>query len=175
MGLIPLLFIFAYSSESDTARYFLPGYFAVACAAGYGASAIGAGLPRAPAVIAAFVGLLVLVTIGAGDLATNDGIFGQPQDPGASDWIARIRATTAANAVVVAPWLYATPLGYAAYVDRRLGDRIVVTAGADDYAASYRRWMRTRPVVIVSDDPVHLGGFETIEIDRGDPHLYALR
>jgi hypothetical protein len=175
VGLIPLLFVFAYSSESDTARYFLPAYFAIACAAGYGASAIGRALPRGAALIAGFTGLLLLISVAATDRATNADQFGQPQDPGATDWIARVRAVTAPDAIVVAPWMYATPLGYAAFVDRAFGRRIVVTADAADYAPAYRRWMRTRPVVIVSDDPVHLNGFDTIEIDRGDPHLYALR
>ena len=50
--------------------------------------------------------------------------------------------------------MYATPLAYGAYVERRLGRRIVVTGWPDDYAAYYPAWLADRPIVFVSDDPV---------------------
>ena len=56
-----------------------------------------------------------------------------------------MRIETPPNAIVVAPWLYATSLGYGAYVEGRLAQRIVVTADPKEYIAKYRDWLRTRP------------------------------
>jgi hypothetical protein len=82
---------------------------------------------------------------------------------------------TKSDAIVVAPWLYATSLGYGAYVEHSLEGRTVVTADPDEYVAKYRAWLATRPVVVVSDDVPHLRGFTLDELDRGSPHIYALR
>ena len=86
-------------------------------------------------------------------------------------------ARTPPDAIVVAPWLYATTLAYAAYVlHRDFGPRIVVTAGAAPVREPRTEagW-RTRPLVIVSDDPLASSAAATRELDHGSPHLYALR
>jgi hypothetical protein len=173
-GLVPLLFIFAYNSESDTGRYFLAAYFALAAMAGYGAQALTA-LPAASRMAAASVGAIVVVNALGMDERQMASLFTQPHDVGASAWIDRIRILTPPDAIVVAPWLYATPLGYGAYVEHRLGARIIVTADPQEYLAKYRGWLRTRPVVVVSDDDETFAGFGQKQIDTGSPHLYALR
>jgi len=173
-GLAPVLFIFAYHSESDTGRYFLGAYFALAAMAGYGAQTLAA-LPAVPRVSAAAVGLIVLAVALATDVRQNASLFTQPRDPGETPWINRIALLTPPNAIVVAPWLYATPLGYGAYVEHRLGARIILTADPDEYLARYRGWLRTRPVIVVSDDDETFAGFHQRLLDVGSPHLYALR
>jgi len=109
------------------------------------------------------------------DARQSASLFSQPTDPGAGTWINRVRIVTPPNAIVVAPWLYATALGYGAYVDHRLGGRIVLTADPDEYLAEYRRWLATRPVIVVSDDDRTFPGFAAHLLDVGSPHLYALR
>jgi hypothetical protein len=173
-GVVPVLFIFAYPSESDTSRYFLAAYFVLAAFAAYGAHAFAA-LPRVPRAAAGIAGAIMLVTLLVGDYGQTSPLFSQPTDPGASLFVNRLRLLTQRNAIVVAPWLYATSLGYAAYVDHALDGRTVVTADSDEYTAKYRDWLTTRPVVVVSDDVPHLRGFTLDELDHGSPHIYALR
>jgi 4-amino-4-deoxy-L-arabinose transferase-like glycosyltransferase len=173
-GLVPLLFVFAYTSESDVSRYYLAAYFALAALAAYGAQALAA-LPRAPRAAAVFAGAIVAIVALVGDFSQNAVYFAQPHEQGASVFIGRVRLLTPKNAIVVAPWLYATSLGYAAYVDRTFGNRIVVTADPDAYLAQYRGWLRTRPVVVVSDDDERFTGLHARVLDAGSPHLYALR
>ncbi len=50
--------------------------------------------------------------------------------------------------------MYDTPLAYAAYVEKSLGRRIVVTGWPEDYSAYYPVWLADRPIVFVSDDPI---------------------
>jgi hypothetical protein len=173
-GIAPLLFIFAYTSESDTSRYFLAAYFALTALAAYGAQAFAA-LPAVPRVAAALVGVLIVAVALGADGRASASLFTQPRDPGATLWINRVSIVTPPNAIVVAPWLYATALGYGAYVEHRLGARIVVTADPKAYMAKYRAWLRTRPVVVVSDDDQTFAGFGQRLLDVGSPHLYALR
>jgi 4-amino-4-deoxy-L-arabinose transferase-like glycosyltransferase len=161
-GLVPLLFIFAYNSESDTGRYFLAAYFALAAMAGYGAQALTA-LPAASRMAAASVGAIVVVNALGMDERQMASLFTQPHDVGASAWIDRIRILTPPDAIV------------GAYVEHRLGARIIVTADPQEYRAKYRGWLRTRPVVVVSDDDETFAGFGQRQIDTGSPHLYALR
>ncbi len=170
----PLLFIFAYNSESDVERYYLAAYFALAAFAAYGANAMGA-LPRAPRVATIVAGCAIVAVTLVSDARECMPFFAQPGEIGASDFVNRVKLLTPKNAVVVAPWLYATSLGYTAYVDHAFGDRIVVTADPDDYQKKYRAWLRTRPVVVITDADHRFAGFHAHVLDEGSPHLYALR
>ena len=174
LALVPLLFIFAYPSESDVSRYFLGAYFVLVLLAAYGAQAFDA-LPRAPRAAAVLAGTVLVGTVLVADYRQTSALFSQPTDPGASLWIDRVKLLTPPDAIVVAPWLYATPLGYGAYVERALGARTVVTADPQEYLAKYRRWLAARPVVVVSDDVQRFAGFSARALDAGSPHLYALR
>jgi hypothetical protein len=153
----------------------LPAYFVLVAAAAYAVAALDAGLRGAPrfavlgAIALAWCALLV------GDVNAGAPLFAQPGDRTAHGWIERVAAVTPAHAIVVAGWDDATPLAYGTYVLHALGDRIVLTAGAHEYASRYRTWLRTRPVVVVSGDPETFPGFRARLLDAGDPHLYALR
>jgi hypothetical protein len=171
---VPLLFIFSYPAESDTTRYYLAGYLVLVLFAAYGADALCA-LPAAPRIAAALVGALIVFAGVFGDVRDNVALFSQPTDPGATLWIQRVKLLTRDDTIVVAPWIYATPLGYGAYVEHSLGRRIVVTAGAHDYANKYRAWIARRPLVVVSDDDQRFPGFHARLLDPGSPHVYALR
>jgi hypothetical protein len=171
---VPLLFIFSYPAESDTTRYFLAGYVVLVLCAGYGADALRA-LPVAPRIAAGLAGAVVVFGSVFTDVQANVALFTQPTDPGASLWIERVKLLTRDNAIIVAPWIYATPLGYGAYVEHALGRRIVVTADAHEYAAKYRAWLARRPLVVVSDNDERFPGFHARQLDPGSPHVYALR
>jgi len=175
LGGLPLLFASAYTVESDATRYYPPAYFALTAGAAYGVGALDAatrGVVR--------YALLAVIGIAAVALLVNDGIaaaplFAQPFDRSGPLWIERVIARTPADAIVVAPWNEATTLAYGSYVLHALGRRIVVTAGAREDQAHYRTWLRTRPLVVVSDEAMLFPGFRVTELDEGEPHLYALR
>ena len=98
-------------------------------------------------------------------------------DDSAQRFIDRIVRETPPDAIIVAPWMYATPLAYAAYVQRRLGDRIVVTGWPNDYVAYYPAWLAgRRPIRFVSDDPALIvAGLHLRERDllTPAPHLFS--
>jgi hypothetical protein len=120
-------------------------------------------------------GLACVALLGE-DLASGSALFAQPAQNDGPAWIARVVAATPANAIVVAPWTYATTLAYGAYVLHALGDRIVLTSDAQTYRSRYRTWLAERPVVVVSDDPLTIEDFRLHDLDAdGTPHLYALR
>lgn len=143
-GIVPTAFGFAYTIEADRLRYDLIGFATVAMFAGFGVAAIGRSFPALRSLV-----LGVLFVTPAALLVWHASIFEQRNSLGAQPTIDAVRARTPNNAVLVAPWLFATPLAYAAYVDHSLGHRVVETAWLSDDADLVPRWMRTRPVYVV--------------------------
>ncbi|HEY5350581.1 MAG TPA: DUF2723 domain-containing protein [Candidatus Lustribacter sp.] len=175
LGLVPLLFAVAYPVEAQATRYYLPAYFVIAAAAGYGVAVLDAGM-NGPGRYAALAVLgLAWATVLGADFENNAELFAQPASRDGREFIERVVRSTPARAIVVAPWNYATTLAYGAYVLHALGDRVVLTAGSHEFANHYRPWLRRRPVVVISDDPETWAGFHARELDAGSPHLYALR
>jgi hypothetical protein len=175
LGLLPALFASAYPVESEATRYYLPMYFALTVAAGYGTAVFDAGMRGMQRIAALAVVGLASIALLAGDFTGNAALFAQPaRDDGAS-WIERVVHATPANAIVVAPWTYATTLAYGTYVLHALGNRIVLTADAHEYQDRYRAWLPHRPIVVVSDDALTFEHFHLHELDDGSPHMYALR
>jgi hypothetical protein len=153
-SLLPVLFVLAYPAESDPERYFLPSYWAIGLFVGVGADLLGrGGLGRAPRALIAVVGG-VFVFVAASNIIANRGAFAARDDRSAQAFIDRIIRQTPSDAIIVAPWMYATPLAYAAYVEHRLGKRIVVTGWPEDYIAYYPGWLAGRPITFISDDPL---------------------
>jgi hypothetical protein len=173
---LPVLFVLAYPAESDPERYFLPSYWAIALFLGAGADVLArGGLTTAPRALAVVVGGLLLF-VAATDVFTNRGVFYAGHDESAQQFIDRVVRETPPNAIVVAPWMYATPLAYAAYVQKSLGRRIVVTGWPQDYLAYYPGWLADRPITFVSDDPVlSLPGVRVREphMLTPAPHLFS--
>jgi hypothetical protein len=175
LGLLPVLFASAYPVESEATRYYLPMYFGLAVAAGYGTGVLDAGMRGMQRIAALAVVGLAWIALLAGDVTGNTALFAQLARNDGSSWIKRVVSATPANAIVVAPWTYATTLAYGSYVLHTLGNRIVVTADAHEYQERYRSWLPKRPIVVVSDDPVTFERFHLHELDDGSPHMYALR
>jgi len=126
--------------------------------------------------VAVLVGTLFLFVAGAGIYA-NRAAFVQGNSS-ARDVIDRVRAQTPDDAVLVVSWMYATPLAYGAYVEHRLGNRIVLTGWPEDYTqADYRRWLAKRPVIVLSDDSFQrISGFDLRALDEViGPSLFSMR
>ncbi len=167
-GVVPSAFALSYSIEADSQRYYLISFVVASVLAGYGAAWCARRLPALPAAGAVFVGALALAVC-----AANASTFEQRNSTGAQSVIATVRRATPPNAILIAPWLYATPLAYGAYVDRDLGDRIVETAWLSDDAARVPGWMRTRPVYVVGIVFGAVPGYHLQHID-GTPPLYRV-
>jgi hypothetical protein len=156
----------------------LPSYWTIGLLLGVGADYLArGGLSLAPRpIVALLAGLFLFVA--ASDIYVERGFFLAGRDTSAQAFIDRVVHETPPNAVVVAPWMYATPLAYAAYVERRLGKRILVTGWPDDYTAYYPAWLADRPVTFVTDEPIlAVSGVRVRERDLlgPAPHLfYAL-
>ena len=176
--MLPVLFVFAYPAESDPERYYLPSYLAIGVFLAAGADLLArGGLGRAPRPIVAIVAAL-FAFVAAGDIYANRGAFATTDDRSARQFIDRIVRETPADAILVAPWMYATPLAYAAYVEKRLGQRIVLTGWPNDYTAYYPAWLADRPIEFITDDPVV--AVSGLRVEPGDalgpaPHLFAAR
>jgi hypothetical protein len=173
-GGVPLLFILSYGAESDNGRYFTPAYFALAALAAYGASALGTSLraPLRPAFVA--TGAIAWAILLGMDFTTGASLFAQRTARGASDFVDRVVAQTPVDAIVVAPWLYAPPLAYRAYVERGFGRRILVTAWPKDVAPQLAGWLRDRPVFLIGDvDPGEIEQ-KFLRVGFGDPPIEML-
>ncbi|TAM62442.1 DUF2723 domain-containing protein [bacterium] len=144
--------------EGDVARYFLLSFWmtgvALACFLPATWFTRGGMAER----VSAWLVLLFAALAGWHALHANGSISQQRNDHGAQSVIDTVRASTPGDAVVVAPWMDATALGYAAYVERSLGRRIIVSAWPDDIAARYPAWMRMRPVYLAFDRVPKLKG-----------------
>lgn len=130
-SLLIALFTAAFGAETDPDRYYMLPFALMAVFAGLGVSAMldsiaAASTKRTSGAIAGAFTVAFLVLLLAGVLRNQD-IFGWRQYRWGADYIARVRSHTSRNAIVIAPWVYATPLAYAEYVEGSLGDRIVET------------------------------------------------
>jgi 4-amino-4-deoxy-L-arabinose transferase-like glycosyltransferase len=162
----PSAFGLAYAIEADHARYQIIGYALLAVFAGYAASRAARLLPqmRVPAALCVAALAVTLIVV-------NRDTFAQRSSPGAQAVIASVVEKTPRNAILIAPWLYATPLAYAAYVEDRLGDRIVETSWLSDDAQRVPLWARTRPVYVVGILFGSVPGFTTERISN-DPDIW---
>lgn len=137
-------FALGYPIEADVARYFLPSFVVCAVLAGI---AVAAAAKHWRGARAGFLAAFTAVVIS--QFVAHDGLLGQRYDPGATDFIAFVKAHTEGNAILMAPWTYATPLAYSAYVENAMDERVVEAAWLSDDIEQLPRWMRERPVYIV--------------------------
>ena len=136
--------------EADQDRYLLTAYWLIAVFIAIGVSrALELYLERRDALVDA-IGIAVVFGLTAGIFWSNVHVFDQRNDMGPTEFVDKVVLRTPSNAILVANWAYATPLGYAAYVERRLDDRIVVTAFSMQFASYYARWIKMRPIYMVN-------------------------
>ncbi|HEY3675258.1 MAG TPA: hypothetical protein VGK84_04650, partial [Candidatus Tumulicola sp.] len=166
-------FTAAFSAESDPDRYYIVSFALLTPFAGIGLYTIFDALRRRSngiAVAAVGAGMVVLLTIG---IYRERAVFGWHYDRWGIDYVERVRADTPDDAVIVAPWVLASPLGYAEYVERSYGDRIVAAGSVYLDGAYLRPVLRTRPVYVVLESEVPTG-FRLTKVDAGDPPVYRL-
>jgi hypothetical protein len=170
--ILPVPFALSYRSESDVDRYFLASFIAIAALTGAGLSRGIVAYLRERSRFATVVATALVWIFAVEILYANRGTFAQRDDDEAQRYVDRIIASTPSNALIIANWAYATPLAYAAYVEHRMGGRIVETAWVGDDAAYLPQWVRERPVyaVVLGSAPT-LPGVRTVEADIGFPSL----
>lgn len=164
----PTAFAFAFTIEADHQRYYLIAFAVSLLFASCGASAVAHALPPLRRTAAAVMACMAIVL-----LVLNRGAFAQPHATGAQATITTVVEKTPRNAVLIAPWLFATPLAYAAYVEHRLDDRIVDAAWLADRKTQVPRWTRTRPVYVVGKLFGKVRGYKTVLIP-GSPDLWKV-
>ncbi len=164
----PTAFALAYTIEADPHRYYLIGFAVAAVLMGHGACALAQSVPEFRRATIA-----VLAALSATLLLVNRDTFAQPDSRGAQAVIETVLKNTPRNAVLLSPWIDATPLAYAAYVEHALGDRIVDSAWLADDAKLVPAWTLSRPVFVVGTVSGNVPGFRTIPIP-GSPVLYRV-
>ncbi|MDQ6826042.1 MAG: hypothetical protein M3Z14_02430, partial [Candidatus Eremiobacteraeota bacterium] len=178
-GFVAVPFALGFHAEADIGRYFLPSFVVSAVLIGIGAAEIGRlrgttnGSPIFAALRKSAVPLFVAVAALA-QLSAHRSIFQQREEGGATAFLASVKRFTPPNAILVSPWLYATPLAYGIYVDHTLDDRIVETAWLSEDVSMIPRWMKERPVIVVGAQSATVPGVELREIAGSDPALYRL-
>lgn len=165
---VPTDFTFAYTIEADPERYYLISFLVLAVFAAYGAHRATERMPRGRLASA-----LLICAIAAALFWINRNKFDQVNDPGAQSLIATVVGHTPDNAILLAPWLDATPLAYAAYVEHRLGHRLLHSTWYGDDAQYVPVWMRTRPVYVVDKLWGDVPGFRPVTIPSS-PTLYRI-
>lgn len=173
-GAVPAIFGSTYRVEADPERYVFALY--AVCALGIAFAAddvIHLFAPRARAIAQAALALVLLAVVG-GDVARGVQLRTVREDPFAAAWSDEVTRLTRDDAIVVAPWLTATPLAYRAYVEHRFGTRILVCGWAGDYTAEYPRWARMRQLVIASDYVPVVPGHQVRLLAGGSPALFEV-
>ncbi len=165
---IPTAFGLAYSLEADQQRYYMFSFAVAAVLAGYAAAAAARAEPSLRVTVVAAMAVL------AGALVVgNRDTFAQRNSSGAEAVIASVLTHTPANAILIAPWLYAAPLAYGAYVEHSLGNRIVETAWLVDDAARVPRWAQRRPVFVVGIIFGSVPGYHVVPVG-GAPSIFEV-
>jgi hypothetical protein len=164
-ALLPVLFGASYQAEADPERYAFMLYAVIA---------LGSAIAADPPVLALAVVCALLGAVVVNDAVRGAHLFATRDDAEARTLGARVAQVTRTDAVVVAPWDWATTLAYHAYVDRTLGARIVVCALPLDNIESYTRWLRDRQVTILSEGEPDLPGFRTRLLSEGKPQVYEI-
>jgi hypothetical protein len=158
MSCIP--FGLGFQAESDPHRYYLTSFIVASILCGDAALWLAKRLPYRNALPA-----LVLSAIAVALLVQGRWIFAFATDERARVVIDDVRRSTPSNAIIVANWLDAPPLAYAAYVEGKLGKRIVEPAWLGDVAAKLPLWMKTRPVFAIGDDQ-SAPGFRLVTVSK---------
>jgi len=165
---VPTDFTFAYTIEADPERYYLISFLIVSVFAAYGTHRATERLP-----LGRIVAALVLSALAGALFWTNRDKFDQRNDTGAQSLVSMVVQRTPENAILLAPWLDATPLAYAAYVEHRLGHRILHSTWLSDDAQYVPTWIRTRPVYVVDKLWGSVPGYRTIALNTS-PTLYRV-
>ncbi len=187
-----------FAGESDVSRYYTFPLLCLWVLAALGLSRLAqsvpgrtAGIARGSAVLpaarASAVALVarafavVLVAFTAFEAYAGRATFAQRDDVLGRTYIAHVLAATDPRAIVIAEWVYATPLAYAAYVEKVTGERTVVAGSAQSLASHLPAWTRERAVYALAEQPPAVSGpvvlVRAMHVNPDaahDPKLYRL-
>lgn len=142
-GALVLPFAFEYKIEADKASYFLFTIWIVAFILGLGLSKIRTAPKWAAPTI-----LVLLATMLCWE---NRGLFSERLNNRAPTYVRYVLSKTPQNAIVVTPWVLATPIAYCIYVQHRCGSRILVTAKLNATSLNSIRKTNGRPIYEIRD------------------------
>jgi len=172
-------FVLRYVAESDPVRYYIFPVWGLWVAASIGVAVIirRIGVARRWLVLVV-TGLVALVMIF--QLHAGRSLFVERRDRLGYNYIVAVLHNTRDGAVIIAPWTYATPIAYAAYVQRGLGSRVLMPGEADELALKVSGWRLQRPVFAVSEhqpssklfEARYVCNFNVIPKAKNDPKLY---
>jgi hypothetical protein len=150
-----LPFTAGFGAESEPRRYFIVSVWILCLLAGYGCARLERLFTnRVPSRAIAFVLFAMLFSLDRTLYRVGAPLFLQPQDRLGRTYVDDVIADTPRDAVIVVEWVPATPLAYAAYVERRLDRRILDVGLPATEARFFERWLKRRPVwVIASSRP----------------------
>jgi hypothetical protein len=157
-----VLFAYQYATDVHIDRYVFFSFAMIAIAASAAARLTSARLGAVG--LAPVVGV-ALALAAAGAFATNGSRVAQPAFADGAPIVAAVARDTPPHAIVVAQWNDAAALGYGAFVERALGDRLIVSGWPTTYADRYAVWSGARPVVLFVS---RIGMMRGLPID---PHL----
>ena len=173
-AVVPAIFGATYQAEADPGRYVFALYAvtSVGAAIALDRARRRRGARSRGAMLAIACGLSI--PLFAYDAARANDIVADRGNTDAAALGDRVADATRDGAVVVAPWNWATPLAYRAYVDRAMGTRVVVCGMPLDYLDEYARWAREHELTIVWDGPPSVPGFDARALTDGTPQVYEL-
>ncbi len=162
-----IAFAMNYPGEADRTRYLLPVFvIGILFAGEYFGSIVRP-------VWVARIAAIGIMCVALGLLVGNSDLFRQPYDRSASLLVTHVIVHTHKDAIIIAPWTYATPIAYAAYVQHRLGGRTLVPHWLDDVSDNIPRWLRTRPVYVLDPQGASVFGHH-LELVDPDVGLYRV-
>jgi hypothetical protein len=120
---------------TDAPKYYLVALWVTTLAIGMGAAAFSRAFTRLGKPLRA-IGLVALLAIAVVSAGQSRQYVAQRDDHSAEAIIASVARLTPDDAIIATPWWYATPLFYAAYAEKSLGHRRIITnVGHADIAA----------------------------------------
>jgi hypothetical protein len=158
-------FSMTYGVLIDPGKYYLILLWTFALFVSRGVTAFGR-FEAAPA-------LLVAIAVGI-NIGHSGHVFAQRNLHNGDRLIADVRDHTEPNAIIIAGWSYATPLAYAAYVQKDFGERFPVSSAPFD---DISRWTTIRPVYYLPfpESNLKLPGVRLERIENTSPPLYRVR
>lgn len=157
-----ITFALEFPPESEPARYFLPSFIVAAIFIGDAGALFVRLLPRSRTITPLVLAATALVL-----LAENRWIFALANDENARAVISEVQHRTPSDAVLIASWLDAPPLAYAAYVEHALGGRVVTAAWLGDLAQRVPLWTQRREVFVVGSSAGSVPGYRLVPLARG--------
>lgn len=169
-ALVGALFAIGYAREEvDVQRYFLTSFVVAAIFVGDACAWFAREAPRWKPLAATVVALCAAFL-----LWSHRDLFRQPYDDSASQSVAAVLRVTPPDAIVLSSWTYATPLAYAAYVERATGRRTILAAWLYDALPHLRAWTKLRPVYVVDSRTDDVPGFVMQKV-LSNPTVYRVR